>query len=275
MASGITSTTVTSSDGTTIAFTATGAGPALVIVDGASSYRAVNPAGQAVAQALADRYAVYTFDRRGRGESGDAETYSVRREVDDIAALIEHAGGKAALLGFSSGGVLALEAALAGLPVAGLALCEPPFIVTADRPPISTDYRERLQQAVAAGRPADAAAQFLTEAVGIPAEFVTSMRAEPYWASMEQVAPTLAYDAAVMGQTMSGDPAVLQRYTAVTTPTLVMHGGKSDAWLAAGAKAIAGILPNASHRPLPDQDHNVSADVLVPVLSDWLPTLHS
>jgi pimeloyl-ACP methyl ester carboxylesterase len=268
-------TSVTSADGTSIAFTATGSGPALVIVDGAISHRQFNPTEQAVAQELADRYSVYTFDRRGRGESGDADAYSVQAEVGDIAALIEHAGGAAALVGFSSGGVLALEAALAGLSVRGLALYEPPFVVSADRAPLAADYRERIQQAVAQGRPGDAVAQFLTEAANMPAEFVEPMRAEPYWVGMEQVAPTLAYDAAVMGQTMSGDPAQLQRYAAVTTPTLVMHGGATEAWLAAGAAAIAGVLPNSRQQTLPDQTHDVSADALVPVLSEWLPTLTS
>jgi pimeloyl-ACP methyl ester carboxylesterase len=264
---------VTSADGTGIAFTATGTGPALVVVDGALSHPQFNPTEQAVAQALADRYTVYLFDRRGRGESGDAAASTVQSEVDDIAALIEHAGEAAALLGFSSGAVLALEAALAGLPVTGLALYEPPFIVSDDRPPIGPDYRERIQEAVAQGRPGDAVAQFLTEAAGVPAEYVAPMRAEPYWAGMEEVAPTLAYDAAVMGQTMSGDPAALRRYAPVTTRTLVMHGGNSDAWLAAGATAIAGVLANASHKTLPDQTHDVSAEALVPVLADWLPTL--
>ena len=157
----------------------------------------------------------------------------------------------------------------------GLALYEPPFVVSADRPPVASDYRERIQQAVAKGRPGDALALFFTEAANMPAEFVEPMRAEPYWPGLEQVAPTLAYDAAIMGQTMSGDPAALQRYAPVTTPALVMHGGASDAWMAAGATAIAGVLPNATHKALPDQDHDVSAEVLVPVLADWLPTLRS
>ena len=267
---------VKSADGTTIAFTATSTGPALVIVDGATSYRQVNPTGRAVAEALGDRYTVYTYDLRGRGESGDSRAAdAVQAEVDDVAAVIEHAGGRAALLGFSSGAVLALEAALAGLRVTGLALYEPPFIVTDDRPPLGSDYRERLQEAVAQGRPGDAVARFFTDAVGIPGEFVEPMRAEPFWAGIEQLAPTLAYDAAVMGQTMSGDPAALQRYSPVNAPALVIHGGKSDAWMAAGATSIAGVLTNARHQTLPGQDHDVSAEVLVPVLSDWLPTLQS
>ena len=279
MTTSATSSTVVAADGTKIAFTSVGSGPALVIVNGAMSYRAWSPTEQAVAQALADRYTVYTFDRRGRGESGGTElgsaAASVRAEVGDLAALIEHAGGAAALLGFSSGAVLSLEAALAGLPITGLALYEPPFVVSADRSPVGSDYRERVLQALAQGRPGDAVTLFLIEPCDFPAEFVEPMRSGPYWPGMEQLAPTLPNDAAIMGQTMSGDPAALQRYAPVTTTTLVMHGGASPAWMAAGATAIAGVLPNASHTVLPDQTHEVSHDVLVPVLSDWLPTVQS
>jgi len=264
------STSITSADGTSIAFSATGSGPALVVVDGAMSHRAFNPVGQTLAQALADRHAVYTFDRRGRGESGTSDAYTLQTEVDDIAALVEHAGGSAALLGFSSGAVLSLEAALAGVPVTGLALYEPPFVVTDDRPPLPADYRDRLQRAVAEGRPGDAVVQFMTEAANVPAQFVEPMREEPYWGGMEQVAPTLANDALIMGATMSGDAAQLQRYAAVTAPALVMHGGSTEPWIAAGATAIAHVLPNARHEVLPGQTHDVSADALLPVLSDWL-----
>ncbi len=271
----VTSGSITSADGTGIAFEETGTGPALVLVNGAMSYRASNPTGSAVAQALADRNTVYNFDRRGRGESGDADTYSVQAEVDDIAALVDHAGGEAALAGFSSGAVLALEAALAGVPVTGLALWEPPFIVSTDRPPVAPDVRERVQQAVTEGRPGDAVALFLTETVGMPAGAVEPMRSGPQWIGMEQLAPTLAYDAAVMGDTMSGDPASLRRYDSVGVPTLVMLGGASDPWMAAGTTAIAGILPNARHEVLPDQNHAASPEALIPVLSDWLSTLAS
>lgn len=273
MASSANSTTVSSADGTELAVTATGSGPAVVVVDGALSYRAFNPTAQAVAEALADRYTVCTFDRRGRGESGDADAYTVQAEIADMAAVINHAGDEAALLGFSSGAVLALEAALAALPVSGLALYEPPFVVSADRPPVAADYRDRILAAVEDGRPGDAVAQFLTESVGMPTEFVEPMRAEPFWGGMEQLAPTLAYDAAVMGQTMSGDSAALRPYASVTVPTLVMYGGKSDAWMAAAADAIAGVVPGASTKQLAGQDHDVSPEALVPVLAEWLPTL--
>lgn len=270
--------TVTSADGTQIDFTATGTGPALVIVDGAMSYRAFSPTIRAIAQALSDQNTVYIYDRRGRGESGNAASYAVpaaqavRAEVDDLAALIEHAGGRAAVLGFSSGAVLCLEAALAGVPVTSLALYEPPFVIADDRPPLPADYRARVQQAVADGRPGDAVALFLTAAAGMPEEYLEPMKADPSWAGMEQVAPTLANDAAVMGQTMSGDPTTLRRYAPISTTALVVHGGNSPAFLASAAKAITAVLPNARHQLLPDQDHDVAPQALAPVLADWLTT---
>ena len=114
--------TVTSKDGTAIAYTRTGAGPALIIVTGATAFRAFDPNLQRLADLLAAQFTVINYDRRGRGESGDARPYdppnAPAREIEDIAALIAMAGGRASLLGFSSGSVLALEAAAAGLPVA-------------------------------------------------------------------------------------------------------------------------------------------------------------
>jgi pimeloyl-ACP methyl ester carboxylesterase len=260
------SPTVTSADGTPIAYTAKGSGAPLVIVSGALAFRATDGTDAAVAQALADRYTTYTFDRRGRGESGDAETYSVQREIDDIAALIANADGEAVVLGYSGGAVLALEAALAGLPISGLALWEAPLIVSDARPPANW---EPVLRALADGRRGDAVALHLVE-TGMPEELVAPMRSEPFWAGMEQLAPTLAYDIAIVGPVETGDPTVLDRYAAITVPTLVMHGGASPTWLADAATALAGVLPNATHRELPGQDHDVSGEALTPVLSDWL-----
>jgi pimeloyl-ACP methyl ester carboxylesterase len=260
------SPTVTSADGTPIAYTATGSGAPLVIVHGALGFRATDGTDAAVAQALGDRYTTYAFDRRGRGESGDAETYSVQREIDDIGALIENAGGEAAVLAYSSGAVLALEAALAGLPINSLALYEPPLIVSDARPPAKW---EPVLRALAEGRHGDAVALHLVE-TGMPEELVEPMRSEPFGGGMERLAPTLAYDIAIAGPVETGDPSVLDRYAGITVPTLVMHGGASPQWLADAATALAGVLPNATHKELPGQDHQVSGEALTPVLSDWL-----
>ncbi|TMR24280.1 alpha/beta hydrolase [Nonomuraea turkmeniaca] len=266
-----------SADGTEIAFTSIGSGPAIVIINGAMSYRGSHPTEGTVAQGLAARHTVITYDRRGRGESGPtdpalAATEAVQAEVADVAALIDHAGGTAAVLGFSSGGVLALEAVRAGLPITALVLWEPPFLVSADRAPLAAGYRERVQQALADGRPGDAVALFLTEPCAVPAEFVEPMRAEPYWAGMEQIAPSLPNDAAIMGDTMSGDPARLQRYATVDVPMLVTYGDAGLPGFAHAATALAGVLPNATARELPGKDHDVSPEHLVSALTEWLPT---
>jgi pimeloyl-ACP methyl ester carboxylesterase len=266
---------VRSIDGTDIAYTVIGSGPTLVIVNGAMGHRDSHPTEGLVAQALADRYTVITYDRRGRGDSGAtdptlAAADAVRAEVADIAALTDRAGGQATVVGFSSGGVLALEAVQAGLPISALALWEPPFVVTADRPPLATDYRTRLQRALADGRPGDALAMFFIEPSQVPEEFVEQMRKEPFWHDLEQIAPSLANDAAIMGDGQGGDPTILERYATVAVPTLVLHGGASPAWFAPAAAALAAVLPNATTRELPGQDHDVSPDMLVAALTEWL-----
>ena len=116
----------TSRDGTAIAFDRMGEGPPLVLVDGALSHRGLGPM-RGLADALAADFAVYRYDRRGRGESGDTAPYAVAREVEDLEAVIAQAGGAAAVFGISSGGALALEAAASGLPATRLALYEPPY----------------------------------------------------------------------------------------------------------------------------------------------------
>ncbi|GAB3896020.1 hypothetical protein GCM10029964_076780 [Kibdelosporangium lantanae] len=140
--------TARSADGTTIAFDVWGAGRPLVIVDGATSHRAVNPLGAEIGKELADSFKMYAYDRRGRGESGDTQPYAVEREIEDIAALIADGGEPAVVLGFSSGAVLAMDAAAAGLPISHLALFEPPFVVGDVRPPLPADYVEQLDRAV-------------------------------------------------------------------------------------------------------------------------------
>ncbi|HEY2269322.1 MAG TPA: alpha/beta hydrolase, partial [Streptosporangiaceae bacterium] len=212
--------TVFSADGTAIGFDAWGDGPPLIMIDGATAYRAMSPIAAQVGALLRDDFRTYAYDRRGRGESGDTPPYSVQREIEDVAALIDEAGGPAFVCGFSSGAVLALDAAAAGLPITRLALFEPPFVVDDSRPPRPADYVERLDAAVAAGRPGDAVELFMTGAVGMPAEMLAGLRESPFWPALEAVAPTIAYDGRIMGATMSGQPLPADRWAAVTVPTL-------------------------------------------------------
>jgi len=260
---------VTSRDGTRIAFDRTGEGPPLVLVAGAFGNRSFgNPMGAL----LEPHFTIINYDRRGRNESGDAPRYAVEREVEDIDALIREAGGSARVFGMSSGAVLALEAAVDGLEITKLALYEPPFVVDDSRSPIPEDYVTHIKGLVAAGRRGDAVEYVLTVAVDVPAEFVAQMRTEPVWPALEAVAHTLAYDGAIMGDTMSGKPLSSERakrWASITVPTVVLDGGASPPFMHSGAQTLADVLPNAHRRTLEGQTHDVNADVLAPVLKDF------
>ena len=259
--------TVTSKDGTTIAFDRLGEGPAIILVGGATTTRSDCVPLAAI---LSPHFTVFNHDRRGRGDSGDTAPYAVAREVEDIEAVISAAGGSAFVFGHSSGAVLALEAARTlATKITKLAVYEPPFIVDNSHPPVPEDYVAQLNAAIAAGRPGDAVEIFMTKAVGVPAELVAQMRNEPWWAASEAVAHTIAYDGAIMGDTMRGSPLPLKKWASVTVPTLVIDGDKSYAFMPAGAQALADILPNARRRTLAGQDHGAAPEVLTPVLVEF------
>jgi pimeloyl-ACP methyl ester carboxylesterase len=258
--------TVRSSDGTTIAYDRSGDGAAVILVDGALCHRKSGPSG--LAAKLAPRFTVYTYDRRGRGESADAAPYAVDREVEDIEALIDAAGGRAHVYGISSGAVLALEVARRGAAIDRLALYEPPFIVDDSRPAIPADYRAQLDACIESGRRGDAVRLFMRQ-VGVPSVLVALMRLAPAWSRLEAVAHTLAYDAEVMGETQAGAPLPAGRWAGVTTPTMVVVGGKSPTWFHHGTGALADALPNADHRVLDGQTHMVKAKALAPLLSEF------
>jgi pimeloyl-ACP methyl ester carboxylesterase len=261
--------TITSADGTTIRFDAWGDGQPLIMVDGATGHRAVSQTNAQVGELLGDEFRVYAYDRRGRGESGDTPPYAVQREIEDLAALIAEAGAPAMLCGFSSGAVLALDAAVAGLPITKVAMFEPPFVVDDSRPPGPADYVQRLDAAIASGRPGDAVELFLTGAVGMPAEFVDGMRQSPFWPALEEVAPTIAYDGRIMGSTMSGAPLPADRWAAVSAPVLVMYGRGTEPWLIAASRALADLLPTATLQAVEGAQHSVAADALAPALRQF------
>jgi len=188
---------------------------------------------------------VYACDRRGRGESTDTAPYVVEREIEDLAALIADAGAPAVVFGWSSGAILALDAAAAGLPITRLALFEPPFVVDNSRPPAPADYVQRLDDCIADGRRGDAVELFLTAAAGMHADAVAGVRQSPFWPTLEAVAHTIAYDGRIMGTTMSGTPLPRHRWAAVTVPILVMHGTGTEPWLITAAKTLADLLVGA------------------------------
>lgn len=264
--------TVTSKDGTHIAFDQSGQGPALILVAGASARRV----GEAsLAAALAPYFTVFAYDRRGRGDSGDTQPYAVEREVEDIEALIDQAGGSAFVFGHSSGAVLALEAArLLPSKITKLAVYEPPFIIDDSRPPAPPDFAVHLGELAATGRRGEAVEAFMTF-VGTPAEMVAQMRQSPMWPQLEALAQTFAYDAAIMADTERGDPASLRKWTSLAVPTLVMDGtvflGRAEphAFLRHGADELATVLPNAQRRILDGQDHGPADDLLVAALREF------
>ncbi len=256
-------TTVRSKDGTAIAFERTGEGRPIILVDGAFCSRSFGPMPR-LAPALADAFTVLIYDRRGRGESGDVSPYSVAREVEDLAALVEEAGGEAGVYGVSSGGVLALEAARSGVNITKLAVYEPPFVAEAGSPP-PPDHAEQLTNLIASGRRGDAVAFFMTKIIGQPEEMVVGMRTMPMWPAFEAIAHTLAYDDAVMGDYT----LPRERVKEVATPTLVIGGEESDPRLGHAARALAAELPNAEHRTLAGQTHDVAPDAIAPVLREY------
>ncbi|WP_152392994.1 alpha/beta fold hydrolase [Paenibacillus guangzhouensis] len=256
---------VISKDGTAIAFDKSGNGPAIILVCAAFQTRTMM---SQLASLLSPHFTVLNYDRRGRGDSGDTAPYAVEREIEDIEALINESGGSAFVFGMSSGGVLALDAARK-LAIAKLALYEPPFVVDNTRPPLPNGYLKQLKELTASGRRGDAVEYFLTKAAGVPADFVAPMRSGPFWSAMEDVAHTLVYDGTIMGDTMSGNPLPADRWPSVSIPTLVVGGGTSPEYQQNAVKALVDRLPDANCRILEGQDHNVSPDLLAPVLTDF------
>jgi pimeloyl-ACP methyl ester carboxylesterase len=258
---------VISKDGTSIVYDKVGTGPALILVTGALGTRM---SFVELAQLLAPHFTVYYYDRRGRGDSSDTQPYAVAREIEDIEAIIDAAGGSALLYGISSGAALALEAANA-LPhkVSKAVLYEPPFIVDDSHAPLPDDYVPHLKKLIAEGRRGDAVAYFMSAAVGVPAEFIAQMRQSPMWPSLEAVAHTIYYDGMIMGTHMSGKPLPRDRWTSATMPILVLIGGNSDAFFSKSGNELASILPNAQYSTLPDQDHNVAPAALAPRLIEF------
>jgi pimeloyl-ACP methyl ester carboxylesterase len=264
--------TVTSKDGTSIASDRSGEGPALILVAPAFGTRADEAS---LAAALALGFTVFAYDRRGRGDSGDTAPYAIEREIEDLEAVLDAAGGSAFVFGHSSGAVLALDAAQV-LPskITKLALYEPPFIIDNSRPPMPEDFASHLSGLIAAGRPGDAVEYWQTQ-LGIPAEAIAQMRQAPMWSGLEALAPTLPYDATIMGDTQRGDPLPLKKWASVTVPTLVMDGttmmGREDlhTFMRHGADELASILPHAQRRTLEGQDHGPAAEVLVAPLREF------
>ncbi|HLX88191.1 MAG TPA: alpha/beta hydrolase [Acidimicrobiales bacterium] len=252
---------VVSRDGTPIAFEVVGSGPPLVIVVGAFSDHA---RGGPLAQSLTSQLTVYTYDRRGRGASGDTRPYAVEREIEDLDAIIAAAGGSAFVFGYSSGAVLAIEAAAAGSRVTKLAVYDVPL--KADGPLWNIDRAAELERLVGAGRRGDAVEYFQEQMMGMPAAVVAQLRAGPGRPSLEAMAPSLVYDARLVG-----DGALpLDAVRALAMPTLALGGLASAPFMAATAEAIGQLAPGGASRLLVGQSHDLDPEVLGPILAEFL-----
>ena len=264
--------TVTSKDGTTIAYDQIGSGPALILVGGAFEQRAFESetAQLAAYPQIADCFTVYHYDRRGRGDSTDTLPFSVQREIEDIEALIDEAGGSAFVYGISSGAALAFEAALAlgSSKVKKLALYEAPYNDDPESRERWKQYRHDLNATLAEGRKGDAVGLFMM-LLGMPEEALEGMHQNPMWPMLEAVGHTLAYDAAELGE----EAAVpVERAAKLTMPALVMDGEAGQAvfpFMTVSAKALANAMPKGQHKTLADQTHEVKPEAIAPVLVEF------
>jgi pimeloyl-ACP methyl ester carboxylesterase len=253
---------VISKDGTPIAFDQSGEGPPIILVVGAFNDSAT---GAPLAAQLSEHFTVFNYDRRGRGASGDRTPYAIEREIDDLAALLDEAGGSSSVFGYSSGAILTLKASASGLALSRLALYDPPFLVDDGTPQRAQEISVRLTELISSGRRGDAVELFQTEMVGIPAEIVAQLRQAPFRPALENIAHTLVYEATLLGD-MS---VVAEQLPSITVPTLVISGGHIQARMRSAAQTLADALPNAQHRSLEGQTHDIVPAVLAPMLEEF------
>ena len=256
---------VTSADGTAIAYEKVGSGPALVLVDGALCYRDFGPC-RSLAKHLADRFTVYFYDRRGRGESGDTQPYIAQREYEDLDAVIAATGGNAYVAGFSSGAAIALQAAASGTTMRKIAAYEAPYVGLNEVKGRKLDYAGELKELIARGDRGGAVGFFLVKMVGAPRYLPVVMRLVPkVWKKLKGVAHTLPYDAAVLGSF----EVPVETLGGITVPTLVMGGSKAKPNMAAAVKGVADAVPGSLHKTLAGQTHQVKNGAIAPELIDF------
>lgn len=256
--------TSTSADGTPIAYDRSGEGPAIVFVVGAFNDRTKCAP---LAALLESRFTVVTYDRRGRGDSGDTPPYAIDREIDDLDALIAEVGGTASVFGFSSGALLAVKAVARGSAIDKLALYEPPFPAEDDDHQPPADLADRLAALVAADRPGDAVELFQREGIGLPAEMIAGARRSPYWPALEAFARSLVYDATISSEVGRPTP---DEFAAVTVSTLVLNGARTWPALQVAAQAVADAMPTAEHRTLPGgENHEIDPVVVAEELTEF------
>jgi len=252
--------TVKSADGTVLAYDRTGHGPPLIVSVGAFCTRHTF----AAPADLGRHFTVITYDRRGRGDSGDTLPFAPEREYEDLAAIAAVAGSEPRFVfGHSSGAAIALRAVAAGLPVAGIVAYEAPFL-NEDTPRSAGDPAEHIRELVGSGRRREAVAYWMSDVVHLPGEMLAQLEGAPWVADLEPLTPTLPYDLAV---TDGGVPtAELAR---ITAPALMLRGGNSPGWFQRSVADQAAATPGAQLRTLDGYDHNAPVEVVSPILADF------
>lgn len=252
--------TVTSKDGTQIAYEKLGSGLPLILVDGALCSRAFGPMPK-LATLLADHFTVFMYDRRGRNQSGDTKPYAPEREVEDLEALINEAGGSVYVYGISSGAGLSLRATASGLNITKLALYEPPFEVPGEKDGAPKDVLQQIQMRVDEGRRGDTVKYFM-KIVGVPSFGIFMMTLLPIWKKLKAVSHTLPYDI----QVMDGFKFPEEKAKSIKVPTLVSAGTKTSEPIKRAANLLAELIPHSQLEMLQGQTHNVSEKAIAPVL---------
>ena len=258
---------VSSRDGTSIAYETYGQGPPLITVCGATCDRALM---RPTAQALSQHFTTVNYDRRGRGDSGDTPPYAVDREIEDIAALIDKVGRPAHLYGHSSGASLVLHAVAAGLPVDRFVLHDPPYSPDdASSKEAARSFAQRIRGLLAENKRAEAIETWF-RGTGVPDEMLEGMRETSGWPGLVALAPTLAYDSAVMGDIENGGAIPEEVAARATRPGLVLVGGDSPPFMMEVSRRLANLLPQGRHRVLEGHGHVAAPEVLVPVVAEFL-----
>ena len=257
----------TSADGTEIAYSVTGSGPALILVDGAMCHRMFGPSTE-LASVLDKDFTVYTYDRRGRGETSDGATpWSEEREIEDLEALIREAGGSAFVFGVSSGAVLALDAATKLTSITRLAIYELPMVVDDTYTPRPADIVAQMDGMLARGDRSGMISKFM-KMVGVPGFGLAIMKLTPVWKKLKLVAHTLPWDLRILGDDGRGRPLRTDRWK-IKVPTLVMNGGKSPEYLRNTMKNVAEVLGDVEYQELPGQTHMLKSSAAAPVLVEF------
>jgi len=256
--------TAISADGTKLAYDVYGEGEPIIMVEGAFCGRHFGPTAKLAAE-LGKQFRVYHYDRRARGDSSPSTDYQLERELEDLRAMIDVAGGRAGLVGFSSGACLTLEAAAARLPLTRIAFYEPPYMVGPKARKVPQNFEAEVQQLVADKKYGDAVGYFMTKLIGMPSIFLLPMKFTKMWPTLCAQAPSLPFDM----EAVNGFAPPIERLKAITVPTLAIYGTKTFPVLVDSTELCAATIAGANLVVLPGQSHEVKAEAIAPHLAEF------